>query len=180
MELMVVIAIIGITAALTTPGMGRMYQRYHLKIAARNLSNFLLQARTEAIKNASFENPRFFRVIFDQTARSYYLQKYEHYVGGNNAWTIEGIRNVLPAGISIYQVTNGNTDPSASKGFYFYTPNGTVAYEALLVKNDGIPGTGDENDTPFVATIQLKRGNEGYTVNIYSTSGLVEVKEGLS
>ena len=179
-ELLVCIAIIGATAALTTPALSRMYQRYHLKIAARNLSNFLLQARTEAVKNASFEQPRFFRVIFDQNASSYYLQKYENYVGGNNAWTMEGIQTVLPAGISIYQVINGNTNPLATKDTYFYTPDGSLAHELLEIKNDGIPGTGDEATTPYVTTIRLKRGSEGFTVNVYSETGLTEVKEGLT
>jgi prepilin-type N-terminal cleavage/methylation domain-containing protein len=51
LELVVAIAIVAITAVLVVPNVGRQIQKYRLKAATREMANYILETRTEAIKN---------------------------------------------------------------------------------------------------------------------------------
>jgi prepilin-type N-terminal cleavage/methylation domain-containing protein len=90
-ELLVVMAIIGIAAALTVPNIGKQISRYRLKTAARDISNFLQETRTEAIKNADMENPVSFRVVFDSTLGTYTRQKYQ-----SGSWAMRARKGYRP------------------------------------------------------------------------------------
>ena len=89
-ELIVVMVIIGIAATLTIPAVGKTIQHYRLKTAARDISNFILESRAEAVKNADTTSPVYFRVVF--TEGTYKRQKYQ---GG--AWADDGSAKSLPS-----------------------------------------------------------------------------------
>jgi len=162
-ELIVVMVIIGIMAVLTVPNIGRQLQRYRLKTAAREISNYLLETRTEAIKNGDFTNPVYFRVSFNQSNGTYVRQRYQ---GG--AWVDDGAAKTLPAKVSI-----GALSPSAINSRYF-KPDGSN-----VLDSDGDPTNDLYDDTPVTLKIQLQNGRgDRYQVNLYSLTGMTEAQEG--
>jgi len=162
-ELLIVIAIIGIAAVLAIPNIGRQISRYRLKVAARDITNFLQETRTEAIKNAGTANPVSFRVVFGSTLGTYTRQKYQ-----SGAWANDGPVKSLPAGITI-----GDLSPDDINTRYFRTDGSS----ALDMDEDP---TDDQFDaSPVTIRIQLRNArNDQYEVNVFSLTGLTEVKEG--
>ncbi len=51
MELMVVVAIIGVMAAMAIPSLAAWLPKYHLKNATRDLASFMRETKMEAVKN---------------------------------------------------------------------------------------------------------------------------------
>ena len=164
-ELLIVIAIIGVVAVLTVPNIGRQIARYRLKTAAREISNFLQETRTEAIKNADIENPVSFRVVFNSTLGTYTRQKYQ-----SGAWANDGPAKTLPATITI-----GNLSPTDINTRYFRTDGSSVL-------DIGTDPTEDQFDAaPVTLRIQLQNTRrDRYEVNLFSLTGLTEIKEGWS
>lgn len=170
-ELLIVIAIIGLAAILTVPNIGRQISRYKLKATARDISNFLQEARTEAIKNADMENPVAFNVVFDSTLGTYVRQKYQ-----SGAWANDGPVKTLPAKITI-----GNLSPDDINTYYFRT-DGTSVLD-LVNNQTGLTDPTDEvfDAAPVTLRIQLRNTrNDRYEVNLFSATGLTEIKEGWS
>ena len=160
-ELIIVMVIIAIAATLTVPGIGGQIQRYRLKTAAREVANFLLETRTEALKNADFTNPVYYRVSFDQGAGTFVRQKYQ---GGS--WVNDGTARSLPSGVSIYLLAN--TDG-------YFKPDGSL----LIDTYDETPENGTESSTPVQLKVQLRNVKGGhYQVSLYSLTGMTEVQEG--
>jgi prepilin-type N-terminal cleavage/methylation domain-containing protein len=162
-ELLIVIAIIGVVAVLTVPNIGRQIARYRLKTAAREISNFLQEARTEAIKNANIESPVSFRVVFDSGLGTFTRQKYQ-----SGSWATDGAVKTLPATITI-----GALSPDDINTRYFRTDGSS----ALDMDEDP---TNDQFDaSPVTIRIQLQNAkNDHYEVNLFSLTGLTEIKEG--
>jgi prepilin-type N-terminal cleavage/methylation domain-containing protein len=162
-ELIVVMVIIGIMAVLTVPNIGRQLQRYRLKTAAREISNHLLETRTEAIKNADFANPVVYRVVFDSTLGTYTRQKYQ-----SGSWANDGPAKTLPTNITIAKM-----DPTDINTRYFRTDGSSVRD----TNTDPIDDQFD--DAPQTLRIQLQntRGDH-YQVNLYSLTGMTEAQEG--
>ena len=168
-ELLIVIAIIGIAAVLAIPNIGRQISRYRLKVAARDVSNFLQETRTEAIKNADMENPISFRVVFDSTLGTYTRQKYQ-----SGSWANDGPVKTLPAGITI-----GDLSPDDINTRYFRT-DGSSALD-LVNSTTGLTEPTDDvfDAAPVTLRIQLRNTrNDHFEVNLFSLTGLTEVKEG--
>ena len=171
-ELLIVIAIIGVAATLTIPSIGRQIAKYRLKTAAREISNFLQEARTEAIKNADIDNPVSFRVVFDSTLGTFKRQKYQP--GAD--WVDDGPSRTLPATVTI-----GHLSPTDINTRYFRT-DGTSALD-LLNTTTGLLDPTDEvfDATAVTLRIQLRNTrNDRYEVNLFSLTGLSEIKEGWS
>jgi len=159
-ELIVVMVIIGIAATLTIPAVGKTIQHYRLKTAARDISNFILESRAEAVKNADTTSPVYFRVVF--TEGTYKRQKYQ---GG--AWADDGSAKSLPSCVSISATTNTNN---------YFKMDGTLM---LDYPTDQIPETGNEPDTAFQTTIRLVNGKgQQYQVTLNSLTGTTQVQEG--
>jgi type II secretory pathway pseudopilin PulG len=168
-ELLIVIAIIGVVAVLTVPNIGKQIARYRLKTAAREISNFLQETRTEGIKNADIENPVSFKVVFDSTAGTYTRQKYQ-----SGAWANDGPAKTLPATITI-----GHLSPTDINTRYFRTDGSSVL--DLVNTATGLTDPTDEvfDAAPVTLRIQLQNTrNDHYEVNLFSSTGLTEIKEG--
>ena len=162
-ELLIVIAIIGLAAVLVIPNIGRTISRHRLKVAARDLSNFLLETRAEAVKNSDIDNPRYYKVFFNQGAGTYIRQRYE-----SGGWANDGVLKTLTTGLTI-----ASLDPSTINDLYF-TSEGS-----LLRDVDANPTNLIFDNAPVEGKIRLRnsRGDQ-YQVVLYSASGLTEIQEG--
>jgi len=162
-ELLIVIAIIGIAAVLAIPNIGRSISRHRLKVAARDLSNFLLETRAEAVKNSDIDNPRYYKVLFNQGAGTYVRQRYE-----SGSWANDGVLKTLTTDLTIASLV-----PSTINDLYF-TSEGS-----LLRDVDGNPTNLIFDNAPVEGKIRLRNGRGGqYQVVLFSASGLTEIQEG--
>ena len=107
-ELIIVMVIIAIGAALTAPNIGGWLPNYRLRSATRNVASIL---RLAQIKAVSSNTP--YRVAFDTVNESYILQ-YQDTGGG--FVTEEGIQS-LPTGVKV------NTDFGSAA---IFSPNSTA------------------------------------------------------
>lgn len=166
-ELLIVITVIALAAVLTVPNIGRSIARYKLKIAAREISNFLQETRTEAMKNADMDNPVPYRVVFDSTLGTYTRQKYQ-----SGSWVNDGPTKTLPTSISI-----GNLLPTDINSRYFRADGSSV----VDVGSDTDPTNDQFDASPVTLRVQLRNTrNDRYEVNLFSLTGLSEIKEGWS
>jgi prepilin-type N-terminal cleavage/methylation domain-containing protein len=171
-ELLIVIVIVGLAATLTLPNIGRGISRYKLKVAARDISNFLQETRVEAIKNADSTTPVAYRVVFDSALGTYTRQKYQ-----SGSWANDGPAKTLPTNITIVNLSPGDTINT----YYFRTDGSSVLD---LVNN--VTGLTEPTDDVFDAapvTLRIQLQNvrrDRYEVNLFSSTGLTEIKEGWS
>ncbi len=108
-EMVVVMVIIAIGAALTTPNIGGWMTNYRLRSAARDVASTLRLAQIRAVSaNTTYQ------VVFNAVNDSYIMQ-YQDTGGG---WVAEGATQILPPGVK-FNTTFGNI---AS-----FAPNSTVA-----------------------------------------------------
>lgn len=98
-ELITVMVIIAIGAALATPNIGGWLTNYRLKSATRDVASTLRLAQIKAVAG----NTRY-QVVLD-TANSSYIVQYRS-TGGN--YVIEGTTQILPAGVN-FNTDFGNT-----------------------------------------------------------------------
>ncbi len=108
-ELIVVMVIIAIGAALTTPNISGWLTNYRLISAARDVASTLRLAQIKAVSTNTT-----YQVVFDTVNNSYIIQ----YQDTGHAWVAEGATQILPTGIK-FNTTFGNI---AS-----FSPNSTVA-----------------------------------------------------
>jgi len=170
-ELLIVIVIVGLAATLTLPNIGRGISRYKLKVAARDISNFLQETRVEAIKNADSTTPVVYRVVFNSALGTYTRQKYQ-----SGSWADDGPAKTLPTNITIV-----NLSPTDINTRYFRT-DGSSVLDVVNNVTGFIDPTDDVFDTsPATLRIQLRNArNDHYEVNLFSLTGLTEIKEGWS
>jgi len=164
-ELLVVITVIALAAVLTVPNIGRAISRYKLKIAARDISNFLQETRTEAIKNADFTTPVAYRVVFNSTLGTYTRQKYQ-----SGSWANDGPTKTLPTNVTI-----GQMSPADINTRYFRTDGSSV------LDSDTDPTNDQFDAVPVTLRIQLQNTRrDRYEINLFSLTGLTEIREGWS
>jgi len=162
-ELLIVIAIIGLAAVLTVPNLGRTISRHKLKAAAREISNFLLETRAEAVKNSDIDNPRYYRVLFNQAAGTYVRQRYE-----SGSWANDGVLKTLTTNVTIASLV-----PSTINDLYFTTEG------SLLRDVDSNPTNLIFDNAPVEGKIRLRNSKgDQYQVVLFSASGLTEIQEG--
>jgi type II secretory pathway pseudopilin PulG len=170
-ELVVVIAIVALAATLTLPNIGAPLARYRLKTAAREISNFLQETRAESIKNADTTSPVVYRVAFDSALGTYKRQKYQ-----SGAWADDGAARTLPANITMV-----NLIPDDLNTYYFRT-DGSMVLDYIDPDTEVSDPTDDQSyEDPETLRIQLRNArNDRYEVNLFSSTGLTEIKEGWS
>jgi len=111
-ELIVVMVIIAIGAALATPNIGGWLTNYRLKSATRDLASTLRLAQIKAVSGNTT-----YRVVFDTANNSYIMQYLD--TGGTNYIT-EGATQILPAGVQ-FNTTFGNVAEFHSNSTSGYT-----------------------------------------------------------
>ncbi len=108
-ELIVVMVIIAIGAALTTPNIGGWLNNYRLRSATRDVASTLRLAQMKAVSNNTA-----YQVVFDTVNGSYIIQYQDTALN----WVTEAGTQTLPKGVK-FNTTFGN---AAS-----FLPNSTVA-----------------------------------------------------
>ena len=140
MEMMIVIAVIGIVAAIAIPNFMSMLPGMGLNGAARQVMGDLMSARMKAVK----ENNNF---------RVNYLSNYTYAIvdDDSNQWTVtKDIRDNYPDGVRFYHSTNnvifyprGNASPAT---LYLETSDGSEKKAVIVnitgrtkITSDGYP-----------------------------------------
>lgn len=98
MELIVVMVIIAIGAALTVPNIGGWLPNYRLRSAARDVASTLRFAQIKAVSSNTT-----YQVVFDTANDSYIIQ----YLDTGGGWVNDGETQTLPAGVK-FNTTFGN------------------------------------------------------------------------
>ena len=137
MELVVVLAVIGILAAIALPMIGRALTSMRLTGAARSVSNLTASAKTKAA--AQFTRAR---VFVDLTSNSYHLETWN-----GAAWVASGGTSVLPPGVTFgfgaVATPPPNTQPAIGQApncFDNAAPPAAIGNTACVVFNSrGIP-----------------------------------------
>lgn len=98
MELIVVMVIIAIGAALTVPNIGGWLPNYRLRSAARDVASTLRFAQIKAVSSNTT-----YQVVFDTANDSYIIQ----YLDTGGGWVNDAETQTLPAGVK-FNTTFGN------------------------------------------------------------------------
>ena len=118
-ELVVVMAIIAIGAALTTPNIRGWLPNYRLRSATRDVASIMRFAQLKAVSiNTSY------RVIFD-TANDSYVLEYQTTGGG---WLTEGEAQSLPTGVKFNTTFAGSITT--------FLPNSTATDGNVTLNNN--------------------------------------------
>jgi len=99
-ELIVVMVIIAIGAALTTPNISGWLPNYRLRSATREVVSIMRVAQIKAVSN----NIRY-RVTFDTANNKYFLENSQDL---GTTWTKEGEDQTLPTGVQFITTFAGN------------------------------------------------------------------------
>jgi len=119
-ELIVVMVIIAIGAALTTPNIGGWLTIYRLKSATRDVVSIMRVAQIKAVSNNIW-----YRVTLD-TANNKYFLEYSQDLG--TTWTKEGDDQTLPTGVQFNTTFAGNATT--------FKPNSTATDGSITLNNN--------------------------------------------
>jgi len=121
-ELVVVMVIIAITAALTIPSIGAWLPNFRLRTAARDIVSTMRTAQMKAVSN-NLE----YRVSFDKAKGSYILEV--RTTVGLDTWMPEGAEQKMPKGIRIEQIIG------LPEGRAEFNPNSTSSGGSVILRN---------------------------------------------
>lgn len=119
-ELIVVMVIIAIAAALTVPGLGVWLPQYRLRSAARDIVSTMRTAQMKAVSSNTE-----YRVSFDVNNKTYVIQ-YQTTAGMVNEGSAQG----LPTGIQFTQAIF-----SGDVAYAVFNPNSTSSAGRVTVRN---------------------------------------------
>ena len=117
-ELVVVMAIIAIGAALTTPNIGGWLPSYRLRSATRDVVSIMRVAQIKAVSNNTQ-----YQAVFNPGNSTYVLQYRD--TGGN--WVDEGSTLTLPTGVNFVTTLVGDTAT--------FSPNSTATDGNVTLNN---------------------------------------------
>jgi prepilin-type N-terminal cleavage/methylation domain-containing protein len=119
-ELVVVLVIIAIAAALAIPSIGAWVPNYRLRTASRDIVSAMRSAQMKAVANNSD-----YRVHFEGGTSTYIVQ----YRTTAGVWVDEGIAQTVPKGIRFQEINL----PSNNAEF---NPNSTSSAGNILLRNN--------------------------------------------
>lgn len=167
MELMVVITIVGILAAVGFPRYTSWRNNMYIKAAARDLYSSLQEARMLAIKqNASTA------IVFDAVNQSYYVCD----DSGDGDWTTIGDNNILrTTRLSTYRGSIGYSDGSIT-GVNPVPPDAGFPGDGISCSNNflSLDSRGVSSNGRGYVYIQDNAGNRVYAVGVLA-SGVVKL-----
>jgi type IV fimbrial biogenesis protein FimT len=118
-ELIIVLVIICIGAALMVPGFGAWVPHYRLKSAARDIVSVMRTAQIKAVSN----NIRY-GVAFDTANRQFQLYRNS---GGLADFQVDGAANDLPSGVTLSNLAGLVTDGPGGLPFVRFFPDSTAS-----------------------------------------------------
>jgi prepilin-type N-terminal cleavage/methylation domain-containing protein len=119
-ELVVVMAIIAIGAALTTPNISGWLPNYRLRSATRDVVSIMRVAQIKAVSNNIW-----YRVTFDTANNKYFLENSQDL---GTTWTKEGEDQTLPTGVQFITTFAGNATT--------FAPNSTATDGNVTLNNN--------------------------------------------
>ncbi len=117
-ELIVVMVIIAIGAALTTPNIGGWLRNYRLRSATRDVASMM---RVAQIKSVSTNMQ--YRITFDTINNNYIVE----YLTTGGVWVAEGGTQTLPTGVRFNTTFAGNVTT--------FSPNSTATDGNVTLNN---------------------------------------------
>ncbi len=152
-ELVIVLVVIGVSAALVTPSLSRFAERIELKTAAKTVSGILRYFRSESIQKG-----KVYQVLFDSNLREVRVQAMEEGSEGEGKKEEKAVKKTytLPSGVQMKEFKI--SDPEFSSDFpaiEFY-PNGSSNGGSMIL--DG-------------------RDQKGYRIKVHFLTGIVEIEE---
>jgi len=147
-ELLIVIAIIGIMTAIAAPGISAWVETFKFKNAVREIGITMQLARMKAITSG-----KEYRVVFDLDAETFSLERGNR-ADGSDMWKPEGVVNDVSSWVDIAFV-NSYTTGRHNKQF---NPNGTSSTGSIRLNNDA---TGEKYKitlTPTTGYISIDKG----------------------
>lgn len=120
LELMIVMVIIAIGAALTTPNIGGWLTSLRLRSATRDVVSMMRVAQIKAVSNNIL-----YRVTFDTANNKYSLENSQD---SGITWTREGEDQTLPSGVQFNTTLAGNTAT--------FNPNSTATAGGNIILNN--------------------------------------------
>ncbi len=119
-ELLTVMVIIAIGAALTTPNIGGWLTSLRLRSATRDVVSMMRVAQIKAVSNNIL-----YRVTFDTANNKYFLENSQD---SGITWTREGEDQALPSGVQFNTTLAGNTAT--------FNPNSTASASGNITLNN--------------------------------------------
>ncbi len=117
-ELIVVMVIIAIGAALTTPNIGGWLRNYRLRSATRDVASAMRLAQLKSVSNNTQ-----YRVTFDTINDNYIVE----YLTTGGGWVGEGGTQTLPTGVKFNTTFGGNVTT--------FSPNSTATDGNVTLNN---------------------------------------------
>ncbi len=169
-ELAIVLFIIGILAALMTPGLGRWLSHYRVKTAARDLASFFQRAKYQAIQgNAQVV------VRFQQTSINGVTYDYYAFRDADGDYVYDA-GETLYGGVRLADYKSGVQGDPYPPGFGMAGPVDDEA-PCLSFNSRGLPWNGDAPMTAAQSAFFKNARNERYSVRVEPTGNVVVTKE---
>jgi len=121
-ELIVVMVIIAIGAALAVPNIGTWLQNYRLRTATRDIVSTMRTAQIKAVStNLAY------RVEFNAAEGSYIIQRQT--TAGVDVWVPDGASQTIPSGILFHEINLANNRAT-------FNPNSTSTSGNVTLRNN--------------------------------------------
>lgn len=130
-ELMIVVAIIGILAAITTPLLLSQLPNYRLKGTARTISSTLQYAKMSAASTGKEYRVQF---LLDASPQRYQLQQ-GNLFSGSDSWTDVRVFQKIPNQVLIDHGTDYKGSHTSGKSTIAFNPTGTASSGGIYLEN---------------------------------------------
>ena len=150
-ELMIVVAVIGILSAITTPILFSQLPNYRLAGTARAISSTLQYAKMSAASTGKEYKVQF---LLDTSPQRYQLQQ-GNLFNGSDAWTDVRVSQEIPAQVHIDHGTDYKGSHTAGKSTITFNPTGTASSGGVYLENS--------------------KGNR-YSVKVSSSTGRIRIE----
>ena len=130
-ELMIVVAVIGILGAVTTPVLLSQLPNYRLTGTARAISSTLQYAKMSAASTGKEYKVQF---LLDTSPQRYQLQQ-GNLFNGSDAWTDVRVFQEIPAQVHIDHGTDYKGSHTVGKSTITFNPTGTASSGGIYLEN---------------------------------------------
>jgi len=133
-ELMTVIAVIGILAGIGGVALNKELPKYRLSGDARNITSSLMLSRMRATSSGVQYAIGF---DLDSSPQEYVLQR-GNASTGSTSWTNESYRRKTSNGVTITQVVDDGGTHASGNARIIYNPNGSSGTGQIILGNDSM------------------------------------------
>ena len=161
LELIIVMTIIAVMAAIATPRFGAAHARYRVDLAARRIAADIAYAQTVACRNSTNQE-----IVFDINSDSYMLPGLEDIDGSGADYTVN--LSDTKYGVDLVSASFENADAYISTDCLSFTIWGSPQSGCL---------THGGSVAPLVnGSVVITLGSESRTIKIASVTGMVSIQ----